>query len=178
MNKDVDLELTHINHFGSSPEKQTSNQSAVLELIGAQLSSALLDIEKSQGIITGFFEKVLKDIGEIDSGVAELESIDDGRALKLKLQELKLTATNSIVEFQTFDRTEQRLRSAIANLHLVSDNLHLNEQEHLKLMKGSYSLADQQALHDLVIAGCNRTQLLDQCFSLFKEPEDDGIELF
>ena len=167
-----------------TPSIQATNdtalgETAALDLLSAHIKSALIDLENPQRVVSSFFNGVVCELDDVHAELSEL--LGDAAAqpeLLKKLAKLKQDANRSILEFQAFDRVEQRLRHVQQSLHLIADNAQSPQPEQLDLIKSTYSMEHENALHELLESGVSRNQLLDQCSSTVAEACDDDMELF
>ncbi len=156
-----------------------------LGLLCAQVEAALKDLEKPQSNLVGFFDKV---VTEIDSATerAPKDSKANNDHRDEKLKQLRSAANKSIVEFQAFDRVEQRLRNVQKVLCLLSDeSVSAGDQLELvanlqvdQTIKASYCLEHERTLHKLMQEGSSRAELLSFCQVDSSETIESGIELF
>ena len=153
--------------------------SAALDLLSAHIKAALLDLENPQRIVSGFFNDVVCELESLHGEFDQVIDCGTGKAeLLARLARLKKDASRSILEFQAFDRVEQRLRHVQQRLHLIADNAHSPQPQQLDLIKSTYSMEHENTLHELLESGVSRSQLLDQCNAVSAESADDSMELF
>lgn len=163
----------------STPNDTALGENAALDLLSAHIKSALLDLENPQRIITTFFNDVVCELEKIQTELHELlgDEVNQTEILQ-KLMGLRKDASRSILEFQSFDRVEQRLRHVQQSLHLIADNATSPQPEQLDLIKSTYSMEHENTLHELLQTGVSRSQLLEQCALTDAAAADDSMELF
>ncbi len=163
----------------STPNDTALGENAALDLLSAHIKSALLDLENPQRIITTFFNDVVCELEKIQTELHELlgDEVNQSEILQ-KLMGLRKDASRSILEFQSFDRVEQRLRHVQQSLHLIADNAKSPQPEQLDLIKSTYSMEHENTLHELLQTGVSRNQLLEQCALTDAAATDDSMELF
>lgn len=153
--------------------------SAVLDLLSAHIASALVDLEGPQQTIAAFFNDVVSNLESVVSEIETSSMPDDqkGRMIS-RLSELRQGANKSIMDFQAFDRVEQRLRNVQQSMHLIADNEQSQQPELLDLIKSTYSMEHEQTLHKMMVQGIDRVELLEFCMKTETAPCDDNVELF
>lgn len=153
--------------------------SAVLDLLSAHIAAALVDLESPQETIAAFFNDVVLNLESVMDGVAESSIQQDQKdSLLVRLSALRQGANKSILDFQAFDRVEQRLRNVQQSMHLIADNKQSQQPEQLDLIKSTYSMEHEQTLHKMMVQGIDRVELLEFCAKAETTPCDDNVELF
>ena len=179
---------TESNKHGASGEAEFRiGSQAILDLLSAQIESALADLERPQSEVAKFFCKIVTEIERIESIFLDSgHDIIEFEAIAVILGSLKAGATKPIVEMQSFDRVEQRLRHVKESLHLIADHTNADNIQHyqyadekvLESIKSTYSMKHELVLHNMMESGSSRNQLLN--YSSFNESDSgsDDIDLF
>ncbi len=153
--------------------------SAVLDLLSAHIAAALVDLENPQETIAAFFNDVVSNLESVMDGIAESSMQQEQKdSLIIRLSALRQGANKSILDFQAFDRVEQRLRNVQQSMHLIADNKQSQQPEQLDLIKSTYSMEHEQTLHKMMVQGIDRVELLEFCAKTESAPCDDNVELF
>lgn len=153
--------------------------SVALNLLGAHIQAALIDLENPQKIIAAYFNDIVCKLDAVLSELTELPE-NEGKcsAVVNQLSSLKAEASQSILEFQAFDRVEQRLRNIQCGLQLVADNRNSPQQKQLELIKSTYSMEHEQTLHKLIEQGLSKGKLLEFCDDRIGKQAGDNMELY
>lgn len=166
-------------------EKKPNQSSNLLDLLSVQLEAALADLNAPQKEAVEFFNLVIQRVDAIRDEiiVGDEQSLDRSRDL---LSHLKIIASRSIVEFQSFDRVEQRITNVKNSLSHLAESIHENpelsqmasNQELSNLVKSTYSLSHEHSLHELMEKGASIDELSGFCKSNYNPGEASDIELF
>ncbi len=171
MSNEVDQES--VNNLDSENEETIT----AMELLGAQISAALLDLADQQSEITAFFNRLLHEIEGLATWIDDAEETSlEMMAARASLTNIKKGATQSALQFQAFDRVEQLLRHVMKNLQQMSDLADTAPCGLLDLIESTYSLEHEHTLLNLARHGATRKELLTR--SPPPAPQQDDNELF
>ena len=164
-------------YSGSAAHNQNGGQSAVLDLLCAQINAALEEVSQSESMVIEFFNHTRYQVDGLVEWIDAMEekTLETATA-HASLLSIKNAAASSIQDLQSFDRVAQRLRHVMENLEQLSQAADLNAPHLIDLFEESYSLEHEHKLIKLARAGASKQQLIDS--AVIESSQTGDSELF
>jgi hypothetical protein len=183
------------NYTNPTNYSHIKNTLTMLGITTAQIRTSLSDSNSNVDTLSSAFSKIAKNVLTIHNSAISISCLEPKDQIELELIQAassaaKAKVSQAVVDFQLFDRIDQRLTHVIKSLDDMSaliqnpDRLQnpVEWKEFQSSLHDSYSMDSERLMFDSIMGGSS----IDEAIAIYhtdapkqaEETELDGVELF